>query len=51
MGEKFVRKDYSKQITAYLLFLTSMYSLLYTCGFPVFTNLKEEDRTKYGLFF
>lgn len=50
--ERLVRKDWTWQITAYLMFIFSIFGLIYTCDFPLLsTPFNEEDRSKHGLYF
>lgn len=51
MGERLVRKDWSMQIFGYFLFLASMFSLLFTCDFPLFADTAKEDRAMHALYF
>ena len=51
MGERIVLKDYTRQIFAYFLFLASIFGILITCDFPLFTSPEKDDRSKHALYF
>lgn len=50
-GERLVRKDVINQMAGYLLLVLMLTSLVNICGFPFFSDLKNEDKDSEWRFF